>query len=1072
MQAKRKWLALVDNSTGSTYYVDEATGASQWEKPPELDGDQALSENRTVGLQQEEAPDTTKDEGVMPEGPSENGNEKRAVPANKDSSDKGDTVLLQPLVIEIGTGVKQSKEVEDEDFTHDDHDNASTSTSKPHLQRADSNSTMSTYGGELDSLAKYVTGNSTTLDRGAVVEVKVSKQEGNSGGNTSDIDEETSRSTYQETSGDTNRSTLESESESDEEGAPKRSSSVEHDSFVETKTLSLSDSVGSSSQDGILPGAEKKQVQLRETATDSSASSSIHSTSEIRGVDVAVDGVDRITAVSQFPKRGVGGIGVPIEQPSFRLKEDSSGRDEQWSRFSAKSGDTGEDTGTVSTPEGYDGTDNGMRQPSTSSPPIPTGEIEGAVQLSQETSSENSRAVSDKVSPQTVSDISSNDSHTMEPVEAAVDSGGGKESNPFATDAVTTQPRSSFDSVAVAAVALQRLQAGMLLRRQNVAIVKIQAKVRGWAARRVYTRLVERRETSRREELEAKQRAATAIQAVIRGWAARGKAQRARIQCELDSQRQQSKSPGGSPVEDTGTCHENTDDAVRRRNTKKLDDETDTPDAGRKQRAAAVIQAAARGRAAKARAEAQRERIQSVLDSQQQRDRLTGEMTGGNPVADTDRSYENTDGAGRWRDAENLVDDPFIPSAVGLPQSASNDRRDLNVLTETGVSQEASAQTAHDIRNSRRKEERHIQQLKEGIVHTTSDEWHHHDGMQNSGPEGEPQSREANLIFPDEDEHRDNSFVELGDYVNSGGGFLSGQLETIHEEEDQRDEHLRDGGGGDGEVGGDGEGGGGGGGEEYNAEKSSSGEMEPFGAQNTATTNPRHERSGLIENVNAAGDTPDGSDSSGGDFGEEWTDKIGEDSTDSDLSRYSNGRRTDGNLESTAARGGEEFSSDLTVSRDSDDDSGSMSEDGYFRRSSKQLATTSEEEEGVQQQRQAPPGMIPVDNDKISMDKCYVQDAVHTHHHDSPPEVDADETKHEGDELRASLEHGIEEENVGEGIYRDTTAPLERLEDLRSLVAAQAQASARVTMTAAGTDESRREAIRIRYVRSTQARHR
>ncbi|CAN0527005.1 unnamed protein product, partial [Ectocarpus sp. 12 AP-2014] len=33
IRAKRKWRALVDGDTGSTYYVDEATGVSQWEQP-------------------------------------------------------------------------------------------------------------------------------------------------------------------------------------------------------------------------------------------------------------------------------------------------------------------------------------------------------------------------------------------------------------------------------------------------------------------------------------------------------------------------------------------------------------------------------------------------------------------------------------------------------------------------------------------------------------------------------------------------------------------------------------------------------------------------------------------------------------------------------------------------------------------------------------------------------------------------------------------------------------------------------------------------------------------------------
>ncbi|CAN0226999.1 unnamed protein product, partial [Hapterophycus canaliculatus] len=33
MRAKKKWRALVDVASGSTYYVDESTGVSQWEMP-------------------------------------------------------------------------------------------------------------------------------------------------------------------------------------------------------------------------------------------------------------------------------------------------------------------------------------------------------------------------------------------------------------------------------------------------------------------------------------------------------------------------------------------------------------------------------------------------------------------------------------------------------------------------------------------------------------------------------------------------------------------------------------------------------------------------------------------------------------------------------------------------------------------------------------------------------------------------------------------------------------------------------------------------------------------------------
>lgn len=65
---------------------------------------------------------------------------------------------------------------------------------------------------------------------------------------------------------------------------------------------------------------------------------------------------------------------------------------------------------------------------------------------------------------------------------------------------------------------------------------------------------------------------------------------------------------------------------------------------------------------------------------------------------------------------------------------------------------------------------------------------------------------------------------------------------------------------------------------------------------------------------------------------------------------------------------------------------------------------------------------------------------------------------------RASVEHAKGGTNGMWEVFRDTTAPLKTLEDLRSNVAKQAEAMARKTMTATGTDASRREASRIRYV--------
>ena len=71
------------------------------------------------------------------------------------------------------------------------------------------------------------------------------------------------------------------------------------------------------------------------------------------------------------------------------------------------------------------------------------------------------------------------------------------------------------------------------------------------------------------------------------------------------------------------------------------------------------------------------------------------------------------------------------------------------------------------------------------------------------------------------------------------------------------------------------------------------------------------------------------------------------------------------------------------------------------------------------------------------------------------------------DEARYAREVDAVEKMVGgavkEGVQVNATAPLERLEDLRSLVTEQAEATARIAMAATWTEASRHEAGRMRY---------
>lgn len=89
-------------------------------------------------------------------------------------------------------------------------------------------------------------------------------------------------------------------------------------------------------------------------------------------------------------------------------------------------------------------------------------------------------------------------------------------------DGTTVNKTATFESQGGAVAAVQKhLEEGMLLRRQQLAMVVIQARVRGFAARRRYIMHLARLESRHREEHEAKRRAATAIQAIARGHAGR-----------------------------------------------------------------------------------------------------------------------------------------------------------------------------------------------------------------------------------------------------------------------------------------------------------------------------------------------------------------------------------------------------------------------------------------------------------------------------------------------------------------------------------------------------------------------
>ena len=977
VRAKRKWLALVDDSTGRTYYVNKPTGETQWEKPPEVDSELSEEGENMGDDRQEGASGVTNERRASNGGLGEDESHPPAALEVDDSTARGDDTPMKPSFVVDKTPVAPSGGAAE---VATDKEIQGGGEGDPFLQRADSNSTLSTYGGELESLAKYVTGHSTTLDRGAVVDLEVSKSGGGAegggkdgGGSTSDTGEDTAQST-EDPSDDNNGSASESKVESDEYHAPTNSTSPTHDSVAERGAPSPSVDGGTPSQDDSSPREHRQPVQSGEPTADGDSSKCTRGVSLPQTLDASDDYSSQLEKAP--PNDGQDGRDKrEATLTGHQSIEECDARaiaDRRSPTVPAAPGSTEVGARTASTVEGAKEESPAQQKQDASSAPSSTNDLREADDsgfeeapkeppgagevLSEDVQAEAMPTVRDDGHAQPPTAILSREGNERNAMEPAEQNGGDRLLQPTEiTVADTTslaRSPSPFDTAAVAMVALERLKAGMKLRQQREASVKLQAQARGWAARRSCARLAERRDTRRREEREAKQRAAIAIQAMVRGRAGRRKARQARhLRTELGIQQAQLEASDSSP--------------------------------------------------------SPIDRGESISQKEAER--------GGNEV-----DVGSTDS--RLGSDQSNQSDETLPLGIGASRETSDSLADGCTF---GQQQQACVTQAHQ-GGSAREDGSHYDSTEPAAT-----KW----------SEGEPPSCEAETDNPRHhqqffDREQDVLYLQPGDYDGMERRFEPGPLGTIDEEGHQRSEHLWGGSGAEEP--------------ERSAEASSEDDERPLDGTR-ATAGFSSGPSELARNIDTAPNSPGSSETSDDDFNEESTSVSLDSGTGSNERKYVSSSRTSLTSKTATTTAGSASSAETTAPG-SQGDTKPLSDDGDFYPAHHQPSTKSYEDQWVDQQCQHPPERTAGDHKTSAADE---------YHDGNPAPADNDSTG-QADEDFGGSEESAEGRNARDGVYLDTTAPMEKLEDLRSLVAAQAQATARAAMTTVGTDVSKREAARIR----------
>eukprot|EP00903_Cladosiphon_okamuranus_P013005 g12134.t2 len=949
-------------AAGSPYYVDEATGTTQWEKPLEMDGGaQSEEDEKKVYDPQKEVTDIRNETRASTGESGEDGDETPAVSKTDGSAARGDDA---PEALEDGTKAKPSGEVAE--VSTEDRIQVGGGDGDPFLQRADSNSTLSTYGGELESLAKYVTGHSTTLDRGSVVEHGLFKN-GEGGGESIS---ETVRDTVQSTD-----TTSESEVETDEENVSMPLKSSTNNSMVERGEPSFGGDGETTSQNDSLARKQQQPIQAGEPAADDGSSNRTQSVDTHHTLDGLVDNCGqqaRASPTDGDDGMGEGGSALIGHNKLFEMHGARENGDEQSPSVPAEPDGVEAGRGTRRT-EGGQEEAPGQKKLESSSTPSPTSDSgkegenyfeeaspkTGSVdRLSKEmipTESPSALPGAGHVqAPPAVSGGKRNESNGMEPVEQIGD--GRPLQHTDITVATTPEAKcpSPFDTAAVTLMALERLKAGMQLGRQREASVKLQAHARGWAARRVCSKLAESRETRRREEREAKQRAATTVQSIVRGRAGRFKAQQAKnMRTELERQQAQRETA-------ERTTSSNLEESICQRENESLRDELD------------------QGPAANHR----------CLE----------------PDKHSDGNFE----------------------------------------LEMGVPRETSEPVADDRSVCQEKGEHSTEAHEEDSTTEYYDRYDSADLATTRWAEGEPASREAESGVSG---HPEQNFCrEQGAFPSQlrklGGTddrFGTGPLGTIDEEGHQRNEHLW---GGTGAVEAEGR--------VEASPEDGVGSLEGIRTDDVFSPGP----SGLARKPEAIQHSPGSSESSDEYFDQESTSGDLRKDADSDERRYGSSSRTSTSLKTAGTATGS--ASETASGSDSDSQLPFDGVDSYP--SHDELPAKSNAEECVDQQQQ------PLEMTATG----HAAGTVAEYHNRNPLPADNGITGHASEEFGDSQDSTVSQ-TAAEEMDLNTSVPMDRLEELRSLVAAQAQATARATMTAAGTDASKREVLKIRNLADRQA---
>lgn len=1034
MRAKRAWRALVDNNTGHTFYYDEATGVSQWEAPPEMTSDEHQEPEPAVngphGEARQDAVDLQQDlepavHGLQ--GARQDPNDQQQGPepvhglqvARQDADDQQQDADPAHRQQRVRQGA---------------HDNGV--SDRP--QREDSSISSTTTASNVVDPA----GAPAALERRTspveedkvpgVVAVAPDLDSSQASPSPLDLDPAAHGEVIRE-----RRTELEAGVTEDrgrgEKGEETNSESVTHvgdDTAIRTETAPGGDGRG---EEGVgrnyEHGASKDDAQTEGVAFDGGTSIEL---------EAPAAPADR-TSSSR----------TPPAQDSDGGKIEGGDSFERIERVESSS--------TLSTHgEGLDS----LAQYVTghSSTPLDRGAAAAEIeQSSNQRGRETAQTATNGSTQLPTDDLPAQENVPTLPLLHTPISDGAEHTQKGDVDDVlpgSTNPSghvvSFFDTAAFTTVAFDRLQAGLILRRQAAASVRIQAQARRWAAVRLHSRLSERRDVRRREELEARQRAATAIQAVIRGFAGR-KEVKVKVRIERGSENERTRDePMARATENSVHAYPDKDESTDRGTDDGLN-KSDT----------SIVRSSSSN-------------VQQQYHTDDTSSVTHASRAGSTASADTNlgrREEESLATEGRGEGANHGVHEKNVESAW---LGAENDRRGFQRTPEEqdiiGNQQNQPSSTTSDGFGGTE-----VDSPLPGQVEAADEEDLQQDDRRREGTHAEPSSCPPGL--DQEPDSLGGSRLDGGEVGKTSPvarvGETSDGSDVVYEEPAS----VGDGGNDSDETSATNSckkgskastGGRGGGWSERTASTRASGSdsgdcssshqsSDSDGNQPNASS-PHNEAteinitSDAVTTVDRVGGVGQGTaplkraaESAG----------AGDHGGDSDeTSSCSTGTTRSGNSTSTGGGGGGGRSwSERTASNSS-----STSEnDGDFR---------SHRNYGSEGLQQSPPAEATADNNVFDPAAASAAAAAADHAGRVEQEpVFLGGTEHETRYARDinALEKVVGETVEGEGAHIDATAPLERLEDLRSLVTEQAEATAKIAMAATWTKASRREAGRMRY---------